>query len=128
MLWIFLLLHQFLLHCPFVHSLPTPIDANSSNVTFAAHLFCTQQYARSGSNISLSCPPIEQIQNESVVLWTGPSFNHSLNSSDALEFGNIKLSLDGLTIYNISLQNQGNYSCFYNENASLYWSIFVLGK
>ncbi|VUZ48920.1 unnamed protein product [Hymenolepis diminuta] len=127
MLWIFLLLHQFLLlHCPFVHSLPTPIDANSSNVTFAAHLFCTQQYARSGSNISLSCPPVEQIQNESVVLWTGPSFNHSLNSTDALEFGNIKLSLDGLTIYNISLQNQGNYSCFYNGNASLYWSIFVL--
>ncbi|KAM3177321.1 hypothetical protein ACTXT7_004786 [Hymenolepis weldensis] len=71
MLWIFLLLHQFLLlHHPFVHSLPTPIDANSSNVTFAAHLFYTQQYARSGSNVSLSCPPIEQIQNESVVLWT----------------------------------------------------------
>ncbi|VDO05974.1 unnamed protein product [Rodentolepis nana] len=36
------------------------------------------------------------------------------------------LSLDSLTIYNSSLRNQGNYSCFCNDNVSLYWTLFVL--
>ncbi|KAL5109470.1 Receptor-type tyrosine-protein phosphatase gamma [Taenia crassiceps] len=113
MLTVFVLLYHLLSPGLTVHSLPI---SNDTKVNFV----------RSGFNASLSCPLSGSSSNRSSVLWLGPSFNHTLNSTDTLQFDNVAICSDRLDIFNVSRRHKGNYSCFRNGESIASWTLLVL--